>query len=299
MKSNLQLLLDKLAKCASENRMVFFFGAGFSKAVMGYAPDKHNHFDVKGAVEILSWVELLKCCRRELGLEVKEDRFVGSVDCPVEASNIITELVGAGMKADEAQKRLKSTICKLTDFYPNPEQVCAFQGLFAKINPALIITTNYDGVIETILHRGYCAIAPSEVVERLPDGMTPVYHLHGMRNNPESIVITREDYVNALRPFTYRQQKLASILRENAVVYIGYQKNDINVLSALDCAYNTFGDVAGCRHPQVQLVYTDSDDICVRNKDEQFVVECGDTFSFLLSFVSFRFLLLGFCVLQR
>ncbi len=50
-----------------------------------------------------------------------------------------------------------------------------------------------------------------------PKGVIPVYHLHGIRTNPDSIIITQEDYIELFRPNQYRQQKLSLTLKESVM----------------------------------------------------------------------------------
>lgn len=276
-------LIEKLAESSSFGRVALFLGTGFSKAVLGYTPLGLGHFNSDLAGAVPSWTELLGRCRGELMLPSKKYQIDLAIDCPAEASQIVSELSGAYGR-EEAERRLKDTISKFIDFYPNPEQVCAFQGLLKKIKPAIIITTNYDNVIETILHNGYYSYGAGDVVCGLPAGMTPIYHLHGECGNPMEMVITREDYVKALSPTSYRQRKLACIMRENAIVYIGYSKSDINVLSAMDIAENAFLDLPrkdGLL--QVQVVYgSNSNEMsAVDGGGSRYSIRCDDTFMFL------------------
>ena len=276
-------IIAKLAEKSSQGRLVLFLGTGFSKAVLGYQPLISGHFSPDLAARVPSWVELLSMCRRELKLPLKNYKREFAVDCPSEASEIVSEL-SKTIGRNEAETLFKRTIAKLIDFYPNPEQVCAYQELMKKIKPSIVVTTNYDNVIETVLHTEYYSYGAKDVVSGLPTGMTAIYHLHGDCGNPLAMVITREDYVKALNPTSYRQRKLACIMRENAIVYVGYSKSDINVLSAMEVAENAFLDLsANERQIQVQVVY-DAIDAGKVSGDEclgQYSVSCDDTFAFL------------------
>lgn len=285
---NIEELTSGLANCAYRNRLVLFLGAGFSKAVMGYDPtDLEDHYSPENAKEVLSWLELLDKVRENLGLADKklaEDQDA-AIDCPNEASSIVSEIMANDprLSNDDALSKLKEVVSKLVDWYPNPEQVCAYQELFQKIRPAAIVTTNYDEVIETILHKRYHSYGPYNTLGGLPKEFTPIYHIHGTRGLPDSILITREDYVRALRFLSYRQTRLACLLRENAVLYVGYGKNDINILSALDVAKNSFFDLSeGKDNIHVQVLYTSSNDSkVVENGKSQYSIEIKDTYQFL------------------
>jgi len=118
------------------------------------------------------------------------------------------------------------------------------------------MTTNYDTVIESVLTgKGY-PIRPNDyMVAR--NGLIPVYHLHGIRTNPDSIIITQEDYVSLFRPNQYRQQKLAQLIKESVTVLIGYNLGDFNVLTAVDWSNNVYVDEIA-NHPQgiIQFLHT-------------------------------------------
>lgn len=276
-------LIEKLAECASQGRLALFLGTGFSKAVLGYLPFVPGHYSADLAARVPSWIELLSRCREELKLPSKEYHKGLAIDCPAEASEIVAELAKT-IERVNAKRVFKATIAKIVDFYPNPEQVCAYQGLLKKIRPAVILTTNYDNVIETVLHNEYFPFGAKDVVCGLPAGMTAVYHLHGECGNPHEMVVTREDYVAALSPTSYRQKKLACIMREYAILYVGYSKCDINVLSAMDASDNTFLDLQDReRVAQVQLVYdTNASDGVFEEKElSRYSIHCNDTFAFL------------------
>jgi hypothetical protein len=67
-----------------------------------------------------------------------------------------------------------------------------------------------------------------------------VFHLHGVRTNPEEIIIAQEDYVTLFRPSEYRQMKLALTIKESTTLLLGYALGDVNVLTALDWSRNVF-----------------------------------------------------------
>ena len=73
-----------------------------------------------------------------------------------------------------------------------------------------------------------------------PKGVIPVFHLHGIRTNPEEIIIAQEDYVALFRPSEYRQIKLALTIKESTTLLLGYGLGDVNVLTALDWSRNVF-----------------------------------------------------------
>ena len=287
MSKNLDDLVSALADSAYRNRLVLFLGAGFSKAVMGYDPtDLDDHYSNEKAEGVLSWLELLEKCRAKLSLPPKKyvEKQEVVIDCPLEASSIVAEVLSndSSLNYKGALLKLKDAVCQLVDWYPEPDQACDYQEIFQKIRPVAIITTNYDEVVETILHSGYFSYGPSNTFGGLPNDFTPIYHIHGIRGQADSILITREDYVQALRFSSYRQTRLACLLRENAVLYVGYGKNDINILSALDVARNSFSDLSeGVVNIHVQLLHSPKDGYkIVETELGQYSIEIKDTYNF-------------------
>ena len=119
-----------------------------------------------------------------------------------------------------------------------------------------------------------------------PKDLTPIYHLHGIRSNPDSIVITQEDYVSLFRPNEYRQIKLALTIKESTVLLLGYGLGDINVLTALDWSNNVFGTKEE-NYPNeiIQIVKTDEpEDEPYRDKNKIVIYEVGQLQDFFVDY---------------
>ena len=243
-------LLQKLAEQAYEGKLLLFVGAGFSKCVVGN--------DIA-----LSWLQLLCKVADKLDITETVSCLNGEqpLDCPQIASNMVKHLSEKkGISRKNADLKIKELVCFLCNWYPNKEQKSGWPEIFQSINPSMIVTTNYDHVLSEILEEKALVIDSSMTLPSTGQSQIVIYHLHGIRTAPERIVLTREDYIEALRPFSYRQVKLATLLRENSVLFIGYGKNDLNVLSAMDMADETFKDVKTIKPDKlyVQLIYQES-----------------------------------------
>lgn len=111
--------------------------------------------------------------------------------------------------------------------------------MIPEVDPSWVITTNYDFVIECmVLDRGM-QLGPNDTFSA-QKGQIPILHFHGHRLDPDSIVITQEDYAGLFRPNQYRQSKLPLQIKESTVVSLGYNLGDPNVLMALDWSKNVF-----------------------------------------------------------
>lgn len=257
-----KVLMQELAAQAYEGKLLLFIGAGFSKCVVG-----HN--------VVLSWLQLLEKVAERF--DVKEAlpclNCLQPLDCPQIASNLVKCLSEKkGMTWQDADLAIKEYVCFLCNWYPNKKQKSGWIEIFQALEPTMIVTTNYDHVLSELLEKNADVIDSSMTLPSGGQSQFLIYHLHGIRTIPGKIVLTREDYIEALRPFSYRQVKLATLLRENSVVFIGYGKNDLNVLSAMDMAAETFKDVKTGKSDRlyVQFVYQNTCAAdCAATRDER------------------------------
>lgn len=218
-----------ISRSASYGNLGTFIGAGFSKAVLN-----------EGFNDIaLSWGELLAAVARSLDVDYNEIRKEG-VGFPEIASRICeVHSQAEGIAYQRSVQRVKQEIASLTSWYPDEGQRKAYSGYMSMLNCSWIITTNYDLVIESLLSGASMPLGPDDSLTA-PDGVVPVFHLHGVRTNPDEIIIVQEDYVGLFRPTEYRQIKLALMIKESTMLILGYGLGDVNVLTALDWSKNVF-----------------------------------------------------------
>lgn len=219
-------VLKKLSEASLYGNLGLFIGAGFTKAIC----EEELFQTHKG---VLSWRELLEkvCYHYELDFD---DLFNRNYSYPQLASQIAEKLSKKNSSSIEtAITDIKNYIAELVNWYPPTDRVEVYREFFHKINPAWIITTNYDLVLEIILAEKGRTINPYEPLIT-KKGIIPIYHIHGTRINPSEIIITQEDYVKLFRPNEYRMNKLTLLLSESTTLFLGYSLGDVNVLTALD-----------------------------------------------------------------
>lgn len=206
-----------------------FIGAGFSKAVMN-----------NGGSEIaLSWGQLLEKVSETIGVDYSSIEKKG-IGYPEMATSVCAEHSdNASISYDEALSRLKREISIITNWYPSKESREEYSKYMLSLDPSWIITTNYDLIIESLLTGKGLPLGPNESLVSSKQ-QVPIYHLHGIRTNPEGIIISQEDYVALFRPNEYRQIKLALMVKESTTLLLGYALGDVNVLTAIDWSKNVF-----------------------------------------------------------
>jgi signal recognition particle subunit SEC65 len=242
-----QEVIEFISDSATYGNLGSFIGAGFSKAVLN-----------DGMSDIaLSWGELLEKVAEELEIDYKR-LWKEGVGYPEIASKICESYCEDNNKTyQEALRCVKKEIAKLTSWYPDKEQRAKFSPLLKKLNLSWVITTNYDLVIESLLTGNSVPLGPNDPL-MAPSGVVPVFHLHGIRTNPDEIIIVQEDYVGLFRPTQYRQIKLALMIKESTMLILGYGLGDVNVLTALDWSKNVFkGEPENYPNDVIQIVKKD------------------------------------------
>lgn len=217
----------KLIEAAQQRNLVPLIGAGFSKQAGDMFP---------------TWRQLL--------VHMKERALSDGLISPEEGKEIDTMLDrGLFLMAAEA---LRSTFHpddyahileeQFNPFGPRPAEV--HRALF-RVRPPLILTTNYDRLIEdayaaehgraaTVLTYRDTTIAQRYLQSsRLPDRPV-VYKLHGTIDEPETVVLTERDY----RDLIYRQPGyrmfLSAIFLTHVVLMLGFSFSDREITMLLE-----------------------------------------------------------------
>lgn len=219
-------ILEKIANSSILGDLGLFIGGGFSKSVLN-----------QNETIALSWGDLIYKSVFDLKIDIDEIHKEG-YSYPELASQICHILSAKeNINFDEAVQRLKIKMSEITDWYPKTKAKKEYGKYLRTIMPQWIITTNYDLILEGLLPGKCITFGPEEQLF-VPKNFIPIYHIHGIRTNPQSLVITQEDYIRLFRPNEYRQSKLSLILKESTTLFLGYSLGDINVLSAVDWAKN-------------------------------------------------------------
>lgn len=215
-------------------------GSGFSKAVTNeHMPD---------------WKTLLNHTANILGVD---DIFSSGRPYPEVASYICRKYAETdGISIKESTKKFKYTIAKIINERPQDNSLEQFESPFNALSPNWIVTTNYDNIIELLIKGRAFPINPQDNYVKIAD-FIPVYHIHGSIMDPESIVITNDDYAHTLRVSDYRHARLPFLFKESTVLVLGYSLNDINVLSALDYSKNVYMTNSIHNSSIIQVIYSE------------------------------------------
>ncbi len=268
--SDINEVLGLICGASNLGNLGMFVGAGFTKAVLSDSND----------YETYSWAELLRKCRKKMDLDIKIP--IKNGDYPIIASAMCKQYSNKkDISYAESINFLKSSIAEYTNVYPSEESIVIYQEHFKKMNIDWITTTNYDTVLENIFVGQCLPIGPDECFINV-NALIPIYHIHGIRTIPDSIVITQEDYTSLFRPNDYRQSRLPFLIKESIVIMMGYGLGDINVISAVDWSKNVFTNISNDYNTEIiQLLRTENPkDKPYRDSSGVIIVEIEELSSF-------------------
>ncbi len=99
------------------------------------------------------------------------------------------------------------------------------------LKSCIIITTNYDDFIENDLLDNQYQTFVDQQSYYMPEvvGIGEIYKIHGSFTDPNSIIITKNDYENFNDTLKLTIAKIMTILCEYPIIFIGYSLNDDNI----------------------------------------------------------------------
>ncbi|WIH22300.1 SIR2 family protein [Photobacterium damselae] len=213
----------EIAYAAASNRICFFTGTGFSKAVT----------DKKAP----SWQGLLE----ELITLLPNSAETKAALFPDDGKNPLTLEESAQVIAIELSNiglNIHAETAKLIEKVKLSGKIDSIRDFMSK-RSFRAITTNYDKLLETITNENEChSIAPGLPIPRSLS-RAKIYHVHGSVDSPNNMVITSDDYFKFLNGQSYFSRKLSTVLHENTIVILGYSLGDTN-LKAIISDYNGF-----------------------------------------------------------
>lgn len=219
----------EMATALVGNSLTLFIGTGFSKYLTnGEAP---------------SWTELLLECVKKIdeGDKLKNLLFKFNIakncyECIYEPT-ICAQIIE--LEYIKKDKNLRDCVCEIIDCNINPfttddEKIKGLQEFFKDHDRLNIITTNYDTLIsEYILEDKSRVFVEGSPIPTINTAQN-VFHIHGSINNPDSLILTLNDYFKFQQRQNYFSRKFYTLLQENTTVILGYSLGDFNLNNILN-----------------------------------------------------------------
>lgn len=138
-----------------------------------------------------------------------------------------------------------------------------------------VITTNYDGLMESVFPKYDVYIRQEDLLFSPLMGIGEIYKIHGSATDPSSMVINERDYQRLREHQDYLTSKILTIFGEYPIIFLGYSLNDQDIReiisSIASCAGETRAREIAKRFIFVQ--YSDSRAI----KSASYEVDNGQT----------------------
>ena len=117
-----------------------------------------------------------------------------------------------------------------------------------------LITTNWDLLIEPLFDQCQPYVGQDELIFHEPAGIGELYKIHGCCSQPNSLVLTTEDYSRFEDRNPYLAAKLLAIFVEHPVIFLGYSLSDPNVVGIVHSIANCLSS-ENLRRLQDRLIF--------------------------------------------
>lgn len=120
-------------------------------------------------------------------------------------------------------------------FRPTGAQPGAAHRALAELQLPLVLTTNYDGLLEFALDRGTVAFTwkqAQQAQSHMDRGAPTLFKIHGTAEDAESVILSTRDY-DRIRSAASYQTICGYLFKQKSVLFVGFGMNDPQDLDIL------------------------------------------------------------------
>lgn len=232
-----------LIDAASRGECVLFIGAGVSR---------HARQAGDSGASPVGWKDLLESLLNEVvppkpdqrpRIRTQINSKIGAGDYlgAAQAIEAVYEKKGLGA---EFRNRIATTVDGPTDDPFRPAEV---HDAIGDLNPRIIVTTNYDNVLERQFSEGYRAVSyqSESLGAAIRSGSYVILKIHGTRNEPQDLILTRLDFTRLRRKGARSLAILEALFMTRTVLFLGYSLGDPDLQLILENQFGASGESAG------------------------------------------------------
>jgi len=193
------VFINNIINANREESLAIFIGAGISKSI--------NNKDSR----MPDWKDLINALQADLLIQNEFDYLK------------IAQLYFLNFGEHAYYKKLSS-------FFPKNISYNEIHNLLFEINPAILITTNWDCLIEKCIEENgyaYSVIRNDKELVHAPFRKKLV-KMHGDFST-HNIVFKEDDYINYSNNFPLIENYIRSVISNHTILFIGYSYSDINI----------------------------------------------------------------------
>lgn len=225
-----ETLVDRIA----HQDFVLFIGAGLSS-------NSQNSLGVKPP----RWRGLLEALRDKF--VANSTQALTAVNKAIRAGDLLSaaELIEHHCETKGRLDDFRTEIVRLTDGGEGEQASLLFQkndlhDLISDLFPRIIVTTNYDTILERHFTTGYKALTyeKKDIASYIRQGKYVLIKLHGSASDSAHMILTRMDFTRLRKEGRNTLETLEALLLTRTALFIGYSLDDPDLRLLLE---NQFG----------------------------------------------------------
>lgn len=191
--------IRSIKKANEENRLAIFIGSGVSKS------------SDSDSISLPTWEDLINDLKEDLSITDETDYLK------------LAQLYYLEFDEPSYYQKIKS-------YFPENIEPSKLHDLILELRPRVIITTNWDNILEKTIEKGgytYDVVCSDKDLVKSTI-QNKLIKMHGDFKN-HNIVFKEDDYLNYPRSFPLIENYIKSTLSTHTILFLGYSYSDINL----------------------------------------------------------------------